>query len=79
MSFERVILVGWAEVDMNGHLRNTAYLDRCVDTRVTFFSEHGFPAVEFSRQQFGPVIVDAVAQLARTDDFTALNDSVRSN
>ena len=56
MSFECRFRVGWAEVDMNGHLRNTAYLDRCVDVRVTFFSEHGFPAVEFARQQFGPVI-----------------------
>lgn len=56
MIFERRFQVGWADVDMNGHMRNTAYLDRCVDARVWFFSANGFPAREFFRQQLGPVI-----------------------
>lgn len=56
MSYERQFQVGWAAVDLNGHMRNSAYLDRCVDVRMSFFSENGFPATEFSRQQIGPVL-----------------------
>ena len=56
MIFERRFQVGWTGVDMNGHLRNTAYLDRCVDVRIGFFHEPGFPAAECARRQIGPVI-----------------------
>lgn len=54
--YQRQFRVGWAQVDFNGHRRNSAYLDWCSDIRATFFSDHGIPAPEFSRQAFGPVI-----------------------
>lgn len=55
--FEKTFHVGWAQVDFNGHLGNTSFLDLAVDVRMFFFSENGFPVHEFQRQRFGPVIL----------------------
>src|SRR5687767_12185925 len=55
--FEKTFHVGWGNVDFNGHLANTAFLDLAVDTRMFFFAEHGFPIQEFQRQRFGPVVL----------------------
>ena len=55
--FEKTFHVGWAQVDFNGHLGNTSFLDLAVDVRMFFFSENGFPIEEFQRQRFGPVIL----------------------
>ena len=54
--FEKKFQVGWANVDFNSHMRNTAYLDFAVDTRLAYFAGHGFPQSEFSRLKFGPVV-----------------------
>ena len=55
--FEKTFHVGWANVDFNGHLGNTSYLNLAVDVRMFFFTENGFPIQEFQRQRFGPVIL----------------------
>ncbi len=55
--YEKTFHVGWANVDFNGHLGNTSFLDLAVDVRMFFFSENGFPVHEFQRQRFGPVIM----------------------
>lgn len=55
--FERTFHVGWADVDLNGHLRNTAYIDIAVDVRLFYFEANGFPVTEFHRQRFGPVMM----------------------
>jgi acyl-CoA thioester hydrolase len=55
--FERTFHVGWAQVDFNGHLGNTSFMDLAVDVRMFFFAENGFPIQEFQRQRFGPVIL----------------------
>lgn len=74
MSFERLLYVGWAQVDFNGHMRNSAYLDMCSDVRFLFFLAHEFPASRFAEAQFGPVI-----QTDRLDYFreARLLDSLR--
>jgi len=54
--FSASFQVGWSQIDFNQHMRNSAFLDLCVDTRVLFFETRGFPAVEFERLQIGPVI-----------------------
>lgn len=54
--FEKTFHAGWASMDFNGHMGNTAYLDYCVDTRMAYFAANGFPVSEFQRLQFGPVI-----------------------
>ncbi len=63
--------VGWAQTDANAHMRNTAYLDLCVDVRFMFFAQHGVPAAEFDRLRVGPVIfrdeVDYLRELRLLD------------
>jgi acyl-CoA thioester hydrolase len=55
--FEKTFHVGWANVDFNGHLGNTSFLDLAVDVRMFYFAENGFSVQEFQRQKFGPVIM----------------------
>lgn len=54
--YAKEFLVGWAEMDFNGHMANTAYLNLAADARISFFAEHGFPPSEFRRLAIGPVI-----------------------
>jgi acyl-CoA thioester hydrolase len=54
--FEKQFEAGWRDVDMNGHVANTTYIEYAVDMRVTFFNSCGFPPQNFLRDGFGPVI-----------------------
>lgn len=54
--FSRTLYAGWGDMDANGHMRNTAYLDKSADLRMMFFAEHGFPVSEFQRLRFGPAV-----------------------
>ena len=36
--FEHRFVAGWGDMDFNGHMRNTAYLDRGSDSRMLFFA-----------------------------------------
>lgn len=56
--FEKTFHVGWADVDMNGHLRNTAYIDHAVDVRLLYFEKNGFSVGDFQRYGFGPVLMN---------------------
>jgi acyl-CoA thioester hydrolase len=51
-----VLVAGWGDMDFNGHMRNTAYLDKSADVRMMSFSENGFPMIEFVRRRLGPVV-----------------------
>lgn len=55
--FEKVLIAGWGDMDFNSHMRNTAFLDKCVDVRMMFFAENGFPMDELMRQRIGPVVM----------------------
>ena len=55
--FERMLYARWGDMDFNGHMKNTAYLDASADVRMMFFAEHGFSMREFERLRFGPVIL----------------------
>ena len=55
--FEKTFHVGWAQVDFNGHLGNTSFMDLAVDVRMFYFAGNGFSIGEFQRQRFGPVIM----------------------
>ena len=56
-SFSRRLHARWGDMDFNGHMRNTAFLDACGDVRMQFFAEHGFAMREFERLAIGPVIL----------------------
>lgn len=55
-TYTREFVAGWGQMDFNGHLANTAYLDLAADVRLSFFNDHGFPPGEFRRLLLGPVI-----------------------
>jgi acyl-CoA thioester hydrolase len=46
----------WADMDANAHMANVAYLSKCVDARMSFFKQHGFPVSEFAKLRIGPVV-----------------------
>ena len=54
--FEKEFEAGWRDVDMNGHVANTTYVEYAVDVRVAFFDSCGFPPQDFLKHGFGPVI-----------------------
>ena len=54
--FSIASVAGWAEMDANAHMANTAYLSKCVDARMGFFKQNGFPVTEFAKRQIGPVV-----------------------
>ena len=56
MAFEISTQIGWAMLDANGHMANTAYLDVAVDCRMSYFNSKGFGPIEMARQRIGPVI-----------------------
>ena len=55
--FEKQLFAGWGDMDLNAHMRNTAFLDKSADVRMMFFAENGFPVEEFVRLRIGPVIM----------------------
>lgn len=50
--------VSWADVDLNGHMANSRYLDYATQTRFRYIAEHGFPPEAFRRHAIGPVIFE---------------------
>lgn len=56
-AFERTFLVGWGECDYNAHMGNTAFLDKAADTRMLYFTAHGFAMADFVRLRIGPVVM----------------------
>lgn len=55
--YAKVLYAGWADMDFNAHMKNTAYLDKAADVRQMFLIEHGFPMEEFLRLRIGPVVM----------------------
>ena len=55
--YAKTLFAGWADMDFNSHMRNTAFLDKSADVRMMFFAENGFPMSEFSKLRLGPVIM----------------------
>jgi len=55
--YTKTLYAGWADMDFNSHMKNTAYLDKAADVRQMFLAENGFPVEEFFRLRIGPVIM----------------------
>jgi acyl-CoA thioester hydrolase len=72
--FEKQFDASWRDVDANGHLANTAYVEYAVDMRVAFFASCGFPPQNFLTYGFGPVIksdfVEYFRELIMLEEFT---------
>jgi acyl-CoA thioester hydrolase len=80
MRYTKIFIVRWADCDVNGHMRNTAYSEYGIDARIGYLAEHGFPYAKFQELSFGPVIlreeIDYLRELHLGDsvevDFTQL-------
>ena len=55
-SFHHRFEVRWAELDANGHMRHSAYLDFPAQVRIAFFNEHGFNVAQLQKLRIGPVL-----------------------
>lgn len=54
--FQREFDVIWADLDPNGHMRHTAYMDYGAQVRLAFLNEHGFTLERFHRLRVGPIL-----------------------
>lgn len=43
--YAKTLFAGWADMDFNTYMANTAYLDKAADVRQMFLIENGFPVV----------------------------------
>ncbi|HVR95150.1 MAG TPA: thioesterase family protein [Thermoanaerobaculia bacterium] len=72
--FTKTFYVRWADLDSNGHMKNTAYLDVCVDARMMFFAENGFSMRDFEEIRIGPVVmrdeVEYFREMRLLDEYT---------
>jgi acyl-CoA thioester hydrolase len=55
----------WSDLDMNGHMRHTAYLDHATHARMSCFAEHGFGIGEFRAHRCGPILKRETARYLR--------------
>lgn len=55
--YSKTLYAGWADMDFNSHMKNTAYLDKAADVRQMFLIKNGFPVEEFLRLRIGPVVM----------------------
>jgi acyl-CoA thioester hydrolase len=54
--FAIATFAAWADMDANAHMANVAYLSKCVDARMSYFSQRGFAVAEFAKRRIGPVV-----------------------
>jgi acyl-CoA thioester hydrolase len=55
--YAKTFTIRWADCDVNGHVRNTAYSEYGIETRMAFLTEHGFGFARFREMGFGPVLL----------------------
>jgi acyl-CoA thioester hydrolase len=55
--YTTTVTAGWADIDLNGHMRNTCYLEKSVDVRMMYFAASGFEPGEFARLGLGPAVM----------------------
>jgi acyl-CoA thioester hydrolase len=57
LPFEYQTDVGWFDLDANRHMKNTAYMEKCVDCRLRFFTANNLPFDEMARLKVAFVVV----------------------
>jgi acyl-CoA thioester hydrolase len=64
-TFSKAYQVRWADLDTNGHMRNSAYDDYAADARLHLLAEHGFSHERLTELALGPVIMRQEARYYR--------------
>jgi len=67
--YTKTLYAGWADMDFNSHMKNTAYLDKAADVRQMYLGENGFPVSEFRRLGIGPVVMKDEVEYFREVDL----------
>lgn len=74
MEYIKAFEARWADIDINGHMRHTAYNDYAAHVRLKFFDEQGYPTTEFIKKGIGPVLfreeTQFKAEIKMSETFT---------
>lgn len=54
--YKKEFEIRWSDVDANGHLANSAYINFMSHTRVGFFQDHDLPLSALIKMGIGPII-----------------------
>jgi acyl-CoA thioester hydrolase len=54
--YKKEFEIRWSDIDVNGHLANSAYTNFMSHTRMGFFIKYGFSMQELSKFGVGPVV-----------------------
>lgn len=73
-SAERRFTVRWSDVDANGHMRHTSFLEFGAEVRIALFQECGFGWKRFEEAGLGPVLLREEIDYLRE---AALGEEVR--
>jgi acyl-CoA thioester hydrolase len=63
--YSRTYEIRWSDLDANGHVNYSAYLNAAGEVRYRFFWEHGFPPEKFVQLGMGPVYTAIHAEFLR--------------
>jgi acyl-CoA thioester hydrolase len=63
--YSRTYEIRWSDLDANGHVNYSAYLNAAGDVRYHFFSEHDFPPEKFEQLRMSPVYTAIHAEFFR--------------
>jgi len=67
-------MVTWAQVDMNRHMRHSAYADFAAQARILMLESIGLPEMEFVKNTIGPILFREEILYRRE---AKLNDEIR--
>lgn len=75
--FSNTYKVKWADLDTNGHLRFSVYLDFAFDTQISVMTKHGYPQEKFVALNIGLIILKTEARYYREVTLDeSLTDSI---
>ena len=63
--YSRTYEIRWSDLDANGHVNYSTYINAAGDVRYHFFWEHDFPPEKFEQLGIGPVYTTIHAQFLR--------------
>ncbi|TDH20048.1 acyl-CoA thioesterase [Segetibacter sp. 3557_3] len=55
-TFQKPIDIRWSDIDMNGHVRHSAFYDFGAFCRISYLAEHGLGQQQLLSYQIGPVL-----------------------
>ena len=63
--YSKTYEIRWSDLDANGHVNYSTYINAAGDVRYRFFWEHGFPPEKFEQLGIGPVYTAIQAEFLR--------------